>query len=253
MKRTFTPQAASDVMAVGATYARPLSNRTIERYARDMIADAWYEDASPPLLFDKNGKLLDGWHRLSAVVIAGRSITFEIRQGVEAEHFAVVDSGRPRSGATMERTLGLPYATQIASATNLREELNGRPYGTALSPVARRAIHEKYPLLRDEALHQISGTLNAQYDIPQSAVAGTVAFLVIDRKADLQELMNTLKVLADYEFGIDPAADVLYRLVVASNQRRNSVAYKRWLEEWNAASPWGRRDRFAKALIEQFV
>jgi hypothetical protein len=253
MKKTFTPQSASDTLAEGATYSRPLSNRTIERYARDMTAGTWYEDASPPLLFDTNGKLLDGWHRLSAVVMSGKSITFEVRRDVEPEHFAVIDSGRARSGATMERTLGLSYATQIASATNTREELNGRPFGTALSPVARRAIHEKYPLLRDEELHAISGTLNAQYDIPQSGVAGAVAYLVIDKKCDLQELMNTLKVLADYEPGVDSAADALYGLVVSPNQRRNSTAYKRWLEGWNAASPNSRRNRFAEALIEQFV
>lgn len=57
--------------------ARPA---TVARYARDMAAGKWHLDGSP-IRFDATGTLLDGQHRLAAIIESEATIITAVNQG----------------------------------------------------------------------------------------------------------------------------------------------------------------------------
>lgn len=77
-------------------HQRRLSKVTVDAYAADMRNGRWRETAEP-ITFDVNGALIQGRHRLAAVVQSGARIRFLIVRGAPANSFAVIDTGRKRT------------------------------------------------------------------------------------------------------------------------------------------------------------
>jgi hypothetical protein len=79
---------------------RPMSRHVLARYQLDMEQGRWVE--SPvPVIFDTDGYLIDGQHRLKALANAGTTLTLMISVGQSREIFAVLDSGYKRNAAHM--------------------------------------------------------------------------------------------------------------------------------------------------------
>jgi hypothetical protein len=83
--------------------------------ANQMENDKWLFDASP-IRFSEDGRLLDGQHRLSAVVKSNKTQQFLIVTGVKSESFKVMDTGRNRGGSDVLYINGIKYSTVVASA-----------------------------------------------------------------------------------------------------------------------------------------
>jgi hypothetical protein len=101
------------------------SNRNIRRelvkvYARDMAEGRW-KDNGETIKFSKDGVLIDGQHRLEAVVQANVTISMVVVRGLNADVQATIDAGA-------KRTAG--------DALKLRGEM----YGRTLAAVARRCL-----------------------------------------------------------------------------------------------------------------
>lgn len=84
---------------------RNLRETTVMAFARDMSRGAWSENHQA-IAFGKAGNLIDGQHRLAAVVKSGKSIHFlvvrdmpERFEGVKADVMDTVDRGNSRSVA----------------------------------------------------------------------------------------------------------------------------------------------------------
>lgn len=98
-KRVFvTPDMAQSLLERN-THNRPVSQPVVNQYAYDMLAGLWRE--SPvPIIFEKDGgPLLDGQHRLLAVVEAGVGVWFWIVWDAPREVQADVDQGSIRPAA----------------------------------------------------------------------------------------------------------------------------------------------------------
>jgi hypothetical protein len=68
------------------------------RHADAMITRKWNNDGNP-LKFNTSGKLMDGQHRLTAVIMANMAIEFDVRLNLPPETQATMDTGRRRSVA----------------------------------------------------------------------------------------------------------------------------------------------------------
>lgn len=71
---------------------RPLRKGTINRYARDMANDKW-ESTHQGIAFDRKGYLMDGQHRLYAIIVSGRTIRLPVTRGLPQQANAGVDNG----------------------------------------------------------------------------------------------------------------------------------------------------------------
>lgn len=74
-----TPQLAAKMISVGENYRR-IRDRRVAIYADAMRRGVWQE-FGPPVIVSSCGIVLDGWHRLSAVVQSGCSVKMPVITG----------------------------------------------------------------------------------------------------------------------------------------------------------------------------
>lgn len=124
---TITPQAAR-VMLEANTANRPLSKDVVERYASDIRNGRWANDGSP-IRFARCGRLLDGQHRLSAIVAADKPIDAVVMRGLDDNAFTTMDTGKARGGADILGIAGFKNYTVAASvaAAWLYYKTSGHP------------------------------------------------------------------------------------------------------------------------------
>lgn len=89
-----TPQLAAKWLE-GNTHNRPLRQTSVDRYAADMKAGRWLL-THQGIAFDQNGVLLDGQHRLWAIVEANVTIKFRVFFNEPSESRWATDTGNPR-------------------------------------------------------------------------------------------------------------------------------------------------------------
>lgn len=106
---------------------RNLKNRnvrpqTVARYARDMKAGKWHLDGTP-IKFSADRVLLDGQHRLAAIIESGATITTAVVVGIDPTAQAVMDTGRARTAADMLAINGEKNTTTLAAAARFGLEV----------------------------------------------------------------------------------------------------------------------------------
>lgn len=75
---------------------RPITGAVVNRYARDMVSGRW-KMAGDPIRFSKTGKLIDGQHRLTAILKTGVTVPCLVLTGLDDAIFNVIDTGRTRT------------------------------------------------------------------------------------------------------------------------------------------------------------
>ena len=91
-----TPQIASDILRSNK------SNRKIRPYwvaelARQMSGGFWREDTTETIKISASGNLIDGQHRLMALISANVSLNFLVASELDQEIYAFIDQGFKRS------------------------------------------------------------------------------------------------------------------------------------------------------------
>jgi hypothetical protein len=111
---TITPRTA-ETMLKANTGNRPLTKAIVERYANDIKNGNWANDGSP-IRFARCGRLLDGQHRLNAVISAGVAIDAVVMRGLNDDAFKTMDTGKVRGGADI---LGIAGYKNFAVASSI--------------------------------------------------------------------------------------------------------------------------------------
>ena len=93
---TITPEKAVEILAKCNRGNRKLRPGTVARYSRMMALGEWR--LSPEaIVISRTGRLLNGQHRLSAVVQSGVPVRFMTIRGPEDDVFSVLDRGAVRT------------------------------------------------------------------------------------------------------------------------------------------------------------
>ena len=139
---TIDPTMAASLLGNLDPQQRPLIRSYVTALAGDMKAGRWY--LSPdPITFTDEGMLINGQHRLRAVVQSGIAQPFMVSRGWAAEAYQVIDAGRRRSLITrcpqdwMRRSFAIA-AVRMAMMGSQVNQMNLRPSDTALVEFATR-------------------------------------------------------------------------------------------------------------------
>lgn len=89
------PTEAAALLKIN-TLNRPISEATVTRYVQDMIAGAWQENAAT-IVISRTNRLLDGQHRLHAIVRSGVTLRMLVSYDVDDNAFHTIDNGKTRS------------------------------------------------------------------------------------------------------------------------------------------------------------
>lgn len=121
--KEITPQWAKQVLETRNIQNRNISERVVDKYANDMLAGNWCL-THQGIAFDVNGDLLDGQHRLAAIVKANvpvkMLVTSEIpstfkNNGHTTSVFTAIDGLKPRTNATGLELLAYKNSKLVAS------------------------------------------------------------------------------------------------------------------------------------------
>jgi len=109
-----TPEMARDWLRLNVRN-RTLSVTKIEQFTNDMQAGAW-QVTNQGLGFDRHGNLIDGQHRLHAVIKAGVAVRMMVVRNLAPDAQANIDTGRARTPGDMLSVLdGVKNATNVAA------------------------------------------------------------------------------------------------------------------------------------------
>lgn len=108
-----TPQAAQEMLAHN-TMNRPANKTQVEFYADTMKRGEW-ELNGETIKFAKDGTLLDGQHRLMAVVKANIPAPFVVVRGLDKEVFKTMDVGKKRTDGDILNVAGVRNGNLVAA------------------------------------------------------------------------------------------------------------------------------------------
>lgn len=97
---------------------RSIRGRLVDAYARDMAAGNW-QLTGEAIKFATDGSLLDGQHRLSAIVLSGVSVDMLVVRGVQSESQEVMDSGAKRLASDALALRGYKSTALLASTARM--------------------------------------------------------------------------------------------------------------------------------------
>jgi hypothetical protein len=165
-----------------------LSRRTVRDFAAAMRRGEW-RVTHQGIAFDTGGALVDGQHRLAAVVEADTPVEMTVFTEVPEGAFDVLDTGKRRNAADVLAIEGEKSATMLAAMVRTvrlyenRAELNWSGGDAGVSNHQIVATLEQHPKLRDfvtvgEAIAVATGMIKS--------AAGAASYLV--SQADKRDL-----------------------------------------------------------------
>lgn len=108
-----TPAKAEELLAHN-TRNRNVREKAVNAYARDMRAGAWLQNGDA-IRIATDGTLLDGQHRLLAIIQSGVTIPMYIASGLAPEAQLTMDTGINRPFHDVLALAGYPAASVLAS------------------------------------------------------------------------------------------------------------------------------------------
>lgn len=113
--KLITPAIATTLLASGPPN-RKLIRRRVAELAEAMTNGDWRQDGAPIRLAE-DGSLLDGQHRLAAVVQSQAELEFIVISGIEEDARLVMDTGKLRSFEDHLTMNGVANGRSLAAAT----------------------------------------------------------------------------------------------------------------------------------------
>ena len=111
--QTITPERAAQLLAANTTN-RPVSRAVVRSFAQAMRRGEWMV-THQGIAFDTRGVLVDGQHRLAAIIEADVPVELTVFTEVGEGTFDVLDTGKRRSGADVLAIEGEKSSTMLAA------------------------------------------------------------------------------------------------------------------------------------------
>jgi len=148
-----TPAKAAEYLDRN-TANRPLAARTVREFAQAMRRGE-RRDTQQGIAFDTSGALVDGQHRLAAIIEADLPVEITVFTEVPAGAFDVLDTGKRRKAADVLAIEGEKQAVMLAAMVRTvwlyehRRELNWSGGDAGVSNHQIVQTLEQHPKLRD--------------------------------------------------------------------------------------------------------
>lgn len=167
---------------------RNIRSAMVDRYARDMVSGRW-EFNGESIKVATDGQVIDGQHRLNAIVRSGVTVPLLIIRGLPAKAQETIDTGAKRSLADSLHMRGESYPTSLGAITRRAilwdagaktnvgsvKQSDGRRFTPSESEC--RDYLTSHPLLRQAA--EIATRSSKYVNLPASALG--LAFYVCAR------------------------------------------------------------------------
>jgi hypothetical protein len=104
-----------------------MNERTVAQYARQMKDGSWQMNGES-IKLDENNELIDGQHRLAAVVQYGQPVEMMVTFGIPSGAIKTIDTGKPRSVADHLKIHGFDGDLLVAAAVRVIKDFQDGVY-----------------------------------------------------------------------------------------------------------------------------
>lgn len=226
--RRITPAWAAYKLEEANMNNRTLRPRLVSRIAED-IRDGNWQLNGETVKFTDDLILVDGQHRLAAVVEAGIPVEMAVAIGVSADHQVTVDTGAARTFGDVLKFRGETSWSQLAAAVRLGFLLDVEgSTNPAMSPSNHQLLDwlELNPSIRGflwSRPYGVSRTWTAR--MPSSVVTSLDYLFTRDGDADASEAFWTSVLLGEGEdmYEGNPAFTLRRQVLHAASSRRATI------------------------------
>lgn len=117
-KELITPAIAEKYLQANVLN-RNIKKPIVELYAREMSNGRWKEDTAETIKISKTGIILDGQHRLLAVIKSNTNIWFYVATNLDDNVFDVLDTGSKRNSTDAFKISGVPNNCAVPSMISM--------------------------------------------------------------------------------------------------------------------------------------
>jgi len=200
-----TPEIAAQMLRQRPDYQRALIPSWVKHLAGCMARGEWLP-THEAIAFDTAGNLIDGQHRLGAVVLSGVTVTMTVLYGADEESYRVIGDGKPRRIADH---LAVPRKVGEVIGLGARMISGSQRCSTAQAEAVRAVIGDAITELLEFAP-------TARRIVAASAVRLAAAVNMIS--SDRRYAMETYRALSLHTFGVmPPVAQSFLRQVISGS------------------------------------
>jgi hypothetical protein len=175
------------------TRNRKKSQIDIADWSKEMKAGRWRE-TSQGIGIARDGIIVDGQHRLEAIVDSGVTVNMVVVVGLDPEVFTVTDVGRRRTSGDALGMVGESSTTQLAAIVRLAYEFDSLLGGPRINRKGR--IHHDVLLAyrsgKEEQLREATKACQnvRAFGLPVNKTAFGVAYYLVGRDGNDQDLAD---------------------------------------------------------------
>ena len=233
-----TPEMASEMLERNKNNYRKISYETVRRYSEIMKRGGWRMN-SESIKLDRNGNVIDGQHRLAAIVKSGMTIKTAVVYNLDADTADVLDRGRPRTLAQLTR--GELNSSEAAIARYL---LKVNRHDSVAEDEYLLYAHKIAPLLH--VVYSISRCSGSKGWVPgKNAAVGSAVYcalvqgiLSLDDATNFNKILNSGLPLDDF----NSTAPLMLRRIMTETKTANRTRQAK-----DASGATGQENAFAYA------
>lgn len=145
-----TPASRMELVTVDPAYAaellsanennRRVTKSLVQQYATTMRLGLWRNPTAEALAVDSDGNLIQGQHRLMALIDAGVTLQFWINFNADPEDYHVLDRGKKRSLGDVVSMEGVPSANNAVAVARAALKYGTNPALSWNSPAMNALV-----------------------------------------------------------------------------------------------------------------
>lgn len=170
------------------------SNRPINKHNLDALVmqmrKGLFHATGESIKIDENGQLVDGQHRLHAIVKTGKELYLPVVRGLSPDAFKYIDTGKKRTAADVLGIDGIQNPTRVAGVVSFIMNFSSNKYSDATHTkrnafITNATVLEFVQKNKDSVLESIAaGFVKENTLFPATLLAGLhYEFKKLDREA----------------------------------------------------------------------
>ena len=185
-----TPEVAQSYL-LNNKRNRNVKKASLSRLSNEMKRGLWKEDTAEMIKISKTGNILDGQHRLLAVIDSGVSINFHFAIGLNDEVFTVLDTGSLRNGSDtffirgIKNNTSLPAMISLSCLLRKGKKDKNQQKNSKLSNSELLQVYDVNPFFWDSVASKSINWYNSFAKILTPSIIGGVYSLI--KEVDIQK------------------------------------------------------------------
>ena len=248
---TITPEIASRYLLYN-NINRPLKKGTVDYYAEQMRKGQWLLNGEA-ICFAEDGGMVNGQHRLNAIIKAGVPVDILVVRGCDPNSFNVYDSGVNRTTADIFALNGIPnshvLSTIIVRYFALKahrmfvrtdtKEINASTKNLKKSRLEMLGEYNSSPELYQEIYRLVASCVSKLNLFTKAEMGGFCAYLIKDKQYSFDIVSKFMRMLFWNDDVTNETIHILREKIVRDRMNAKSImspSYKQaiLIKTWNA-------------------